>query len=174
LTVIGMKNESQSDFASKGKVMGVGRRSKKKWRREQLILAMLQQPTWQKAAASIGISEVTAWRIRQAPEFRREYLQARREAVSQSLARLQQGSGAAASTLFKIMVDPSNPASTRVQAASRILDHAKSAFELEDLELRVRQLEQMAAGTEVNGGPGAATNLRRQPELSCRCAPRTG
>ena len=65
------------------KGMAIGRHSKKKWQREQLIVAILQQPTWQKAAASIGISEVTAWRIRQTPAFRREYLQARREAMSQ-------------------------------------------------------------------------------------------
>jgi hypothetical protein len=126
-----------------GKIKTIGRRSKKKWRREQLILAMLQQPTWQKASASIEISEVTAWRIRQTPEFQREYLQARRETVSQALARLQQGSSAAASTLFKILLDPNAPASTRVQAAGRILDHATGAFELEDLEVRIRQLEQM-------------------------------
>jgi len=138
-----MKDERLRDSASNEEGMGIGRHSKKKWRRQQLILAMLQQPTLQKAAASTGISEVTAWRIRQTPEFQREYLQARREAVSQSLARLQQGSGAAASTLFKIMVDPNTPASTRVQAASRILEHAKRAVELEDLELRVHQLEQM-------------------------------
>jgi phosphomannomutase len=135
-----MKNENS---VPRQEVMGIGRRSKKKWQREQLILAMLQQPTWQKAAASIGISEVTAWRIRQTPEFRREYLQARREAVSQSLARLQQGAGAAASTLLKIIVDPSNSAATRVQAASRILEHAKQAFVLEDLALRVNDLEQI-------------------------------
>src|SRR5712692_8331766 len=116
--------------------MAISRRSKKKFQREQLILAMLQQPTWQKAAASIGISEVTAWRIRQTPEFRRDFLQARREAISQSLGRLQQGSSAAASTLLKIMLDPNNSASSRVQAASRVLDYAKSAFDLEDLELR--------------------------------------
>jgi hypothetical protein len=67
---------------------GVGRSSKKKWQREQLVIAMLQQPTWQKAAAAIGVSEVTAWRIRQTPEFQREYLQARREALCQSLARV--------------------------------------------------------------------------------------
>ena len=119
----------------------IGRHSKKKWQREQLILAMLQQPTWQKAAASIGISEVTAWRIRQTPEFRRENLQARREAMSQSFGRLQQGSVAATSILLKIMVDPSSPAASRVQAANRILELAKGAFVLEDIELRIQQLE---------------------------------
>jgi hypothetical protein len=115
--------------------------TKKSRQRQQLILSMLQQPTWQKAAASIGISEVTAWRVRQTPEFRREYLQVRREAMSQSLARLQQGSAAAATTLLKIMVDPNNPASSRVQAANRILEQAKGGFILEDLELRIQQLE---------------------------------
>jgi hypothetical protein len=61
--------------------------------------------------------------------------------MSQSLGRLQQGSAAAASTLLKIMVDPNNPASSRVQAANRILEQAKGGFILEDLELRIQQLE---------------------------------
>jgi hypothetical protein len=41
--------------------------------REQLILALLQQPGMEKAAASIGISGVTAWRITKTPEFQEEY-----------------------------------------------------------------------------------------------------
>ena len=143
-----MKDERLRDSAFNEKRTGIGRGSKKKWQREQLILAMLQQPTWQKAAASIGISDVTAWRIRQTPEFRREYLEARREAFSQSLGRLQQGSSLAVSTLLKIMVDPNISASTRVQAASRILDYGKDAFELEDLALRVQRLEQEQKGNE--------------------------
>lgn len=36
--------------------------------REQLILALLQQPSLEKAAAA-GISAVTAWRISKTPEF---------------------------------------------------------------------------------------------------------
>ena len=138
-----MNDQKVGDSGLNEKSVAVGRISKKKWQREQLILAILQQPTLQKAAASIGISEVTAWRIRQILEFQREYLEARRELVLQSLARLQQGSSAAVSTLLKIMVDPNVSASSRLQAASRILEHAKSAFVLEDLELRVRRMEQM-------------------------------
>ena len=38
------------------------------------------------------------------PEFQAAYLQARREAVTQALARMQQGSGAAATVIFKLMV----------------------------------------------------------------------
>jgi hypothetical protein len=111
--------------------------------REQLILALLQQPGIEKAAAAVGISSVTAWRIMKTPEFKEEYRQARREAFTQSLGRLQQAAGAATSTLMKIMVDPTAPAGSRVRAADCVLEHAASALELEDLQVRLARLEQM-------------------------------
>ncbi|MFZ1009235.1 MAG: hypothetical protein WAN65_20500 [Candidatus Sulfotelmatobacter sp.] len=70
------------------------------------------------------------------------YREARREVFSQTVARLQQASGAAAvSTLLKIMVDPKAPASTRVRAADSILNHTKHAIEIEDIQARVEHLE---------------------------------
>ena len=111
--------------------------------REQLILALLQQPGLEKAAAAVGISTVTAWRITKTPEFKEEYRQARREAFSQSLGRLQQAAGAATSTLMKIMVDATAPAGSRVRAADRVLEHAQSALELEDIQVRLARLEQI-------------------------------
>ena len=111
--------------------------------REQLILALLQQPGIEKAAAAVGISSVTAWRITKTQEFKEEYRQARREAFIQSLGRLQQAAGAATSTLMKIMVDPNAPAGSRVRAADRVLEHAQSALELEDIQVRLARLEQM-------------------------------
>ena len=56
----------------------------------------------------------------------------------------RQASGAAVSTLLKIMVDQTAPASTRVRAADSILDHAAKAIEIEDLEVRVSELERAA------------------------------
>ena len=111
--------------------------------REQLILALLQQPGIEKAAAAVGISTVTAWRITKTPEFKEEYQQARREAFSQSLGRLQQAAGAATSTLMKIMVDASAPAGSRVRAADCVLEHAASALDLEDIQVRLAKLEQI-------------------------------
>jgi hypothetical protein len=111
--------------------------------REQLILALLQQPGMEKAAAAVGISSVTAWRITKTPEFKQEYGQARRDAFSQSLGRLQQAASAAASTLIKLMADPSTPAASRVRAADSILEHAHDALELEDLQVRLGRLEQI-------------------------------
>jgi hypothetical protein len=75
------------------------------------------------------------------PEFETAYREARRLAFSQSIARLQQGTSAAATTLLKIMLDVNAPASTRVRAADSVLDHAAKAIEIEDLEARVAALE---------------------------------
>jgi hypothetical protein len=69
-------------------------------------------------------------------------LHTRRAAFSQSIARLQQGSSAAATTLLKVMLDPNSPASTRVRAAESVLNHAAKAIELEDIEARVAALEE--------------------------------
>ena len=121
----------------------MGKSSKKLQQREQLILALLQQPSLEKAAAAIGISAVTAWRIRQTPEFQQEYRQARRAAFSESIARLQHASGAAVSTLLKVMVDQEAPATSRTRAADSVLRHAANAAELEELESRIQSLEQL-------------------------------
>jgi hypothetical protein len=80
----------------------------------------------------------------QVPEFATAYREARRAAFGQSIARLQQASSAAVSTLLKIMVDPNAPASVRVRAADSVLDHSKQAIEIEDVEVRVATLEQAA------------------------------
>src|ERR1700686_3254190 len=115
-------------------VKGTGRGSKRTRQWAQLILALLQQPSLEKAAESVGISRSTAWRIHRTLEFQQEYLQARRDALSQSRGRLQQASSAAATTLLKIMIDPNVPAASRVRAADCVLEHAAEASESEDLE----------------------------------------
>jgi len=124
--------------------MHPGKSSKKTRQRELLIQALLQQPGLEKAATAAGISAVTAWRISQTPEFQQEYRQARREAFSQSIGRLQQASSAAVTTLMKIMVDPTAPAASRVRAADCILDRGAKALELEDMEARISVLERTA------------------------------
>jgi hypothetical protein len=53
--------------------------------------------------------------------------------------------------LIKVMVDTNTPPSTKVRAADSILDHAKQAIEIEDVEVRVAALEQAA---ELSKGGG--------------------
>jgi hypothetical protein len=68
-----------------------------------------------------------------------------RAAHGQSIIRLQQATSAAVSTLLKVMVDASTPASTKVRAAARVLNHSAKAIEIEDIGVRVLALEAAAA-----------------------------
>jgi len=63
---------------------------------------------------------------------------------SSTVARMTVGSTAAVSTLLKVMVDPSTPASTKVRAADSVLSHSAKAIEIEDIEARVSELERAA------------------------------
>jgi hypothetical protein len=111
---------------------------------EEAIAALLTQRNVEEAARATGIATQTLVRWLKVPEFQIAYREARRAAFGQATARLQQACGAAVSTLLKIMIDPASPASTRVRAADSILDHAKEAIELEDIEARVAELEAFA------------------------------
>lgn len=119
-------------------------------KQEEAIAALLSQPNVDQAARVAGVAPRTLWRWLKVPEFQAAYREARRFAFGQSIARLHQASGAAVSTLLKIMVDPSAPASTRVRAADSVLDHGAKAIELEDIEARVAELER-AAGVSKDG-----------------------
>jgi hypothetical protein len=113
-------------------------------RMEEAIAALLTQRNVEEAARSVGISTHTLVRWMKVREFDVAYRDARRAAFSQSVARLQQGSSAAATTLLKIMLDQNTPASTRVRAAECIMNHTMKAIEIEDIEVRVSDLERTA------------------------------
>ena len=108
---------------------------------EAAVAALLTQRNQEEAARSVGIGTATLLRWQKLPEFQDAYRQARRQAFSQSVGRLQQASSAAVSTLLKVMVDASTPASTKVRAADSVLAHSARALELEDMEVRVAELE---------------------------------
>ena len=111
---------------------------------EDAIAALLTQRNVEEAARAAGIGARTLLRWLQLPEFQAAYRQARREAFGQAVARLQQGTSAAATTLLKTMIDPATPASVRVRAAEAIFNHAAKAIEIEDIEARVSDLERAA------------------------------
>ena len=118
----------------------VGHGAKFGRKKEEAIAALLTQRNIEEAARTAGIGTQTLLRLLKVPEFEIAYREARRAAFGQSIARLQQASSAAVSTLLKVMIDPNSPASTRVRAADSILDHAAKAIEIEDIEVRVAQL----------------------------------
>ena len=113
-------------------------------KKEEAIVALLTQPSAEHAARSIGIAPATLLRWMKDAEFDAAYREAKRKAFGQSIARLQQATSAAVTTLLKVMVDPSTPPNTKVRAADSIIDHAAKAIEIEDIEARLTALEQAA------------------------------
>jgi hypothetical protein len=113
-------------------------------KKEDAIVALLSSRSIEDAARACSTPVRTLYRWLAEAEFDAAYRTARRKAYGQSVARLQQASTAAATTLLKVMVDTATPASTRVRAAEHILTHAAKAIEIEDIEARLSALEQAA------------------------------
>jgi hypothetical protein len=119
----------------------VGHGSKFGHKKEAAITALLSQRNHEEAARAAGVSKRTLNRWLKMPEFQAAYREARRAAMFQANARLQQASSAAVSALFKVMVDPGTPASVRVRAADCILSRGNQGLENEDLHVRLAALE---------------------------------
>jgi hypothetical protein len=113
-------------------------------KQEQAVLALLTNQGVDNAARAVGIAPRTLYRWMNEPLFDKAYRKARRDAFGQGTARLQQASGAAVSSILKIMVDQHAAASTKLRAADMVLTHGAKAIEIEDIEARVAALEQAA------------------------------
>ena len=118
-----------------------GHGGKVKRKLEDAVAAMLTQRNVEEAARSVGISIATLMRWQKLPEFQVLYREGRRTVYAQAVARLQQGTSAAAATLLKTMIDPATPASVKIRAAEVIFNHAEKAIEIQDIEARVAALE---------------------------------
>src|SRR5450432_4585046 len=110
-------------------------------RKEAAIVALLSARSVEDAARIANIGPRTLYRWLEDPEFDAAYRSAKRAAFGQALARLQQGSGAAATTMLKIMLDTGTSPSTRLRAADCVFGHAKNAIEIEGIEARLLDLE---------------------------------
>jgi hypothetical protein len=121
-------------------------------KKEEAIAALLTQRNLEEAAKAAGIGTNTLLRWLKVPEFQAAYREARRSAFGQAVARLQQGTSAAATTLLKTMIDAGTPASVRVRAVEAIFNHAAKAIEIEDIEARVTELERSLAESKPGRG----------------------
>jgi transposase-like protein len=117
---------------------------------EDAVAAMLTQRNVEEAARSVGVSTATLMRWQKVPEFQAAYREARRAAYGQAIARLQQGTTAAATTLLKTLIDPATPASVKVRTAEAIFNHAAKAIEIEDIEARVAELERSVGESQAH------------------------
>jgi hypothetical protein len=110
--------------------------------REKAITALLSSNTIEAAAKRAGISKRTLLRWMEEAEFRDAYAKAKREVLRSATAILTRDSGKAAQTLTKIFTGkPTENQSARVSAARATLRLALDAYALEDLDERLRKLE---------------------------------
>lgn len=113
---------------------------------EQRILdTVLATPTRRKAAEVLGVSEATLYRHLREPHMREAERRARLEQLADATATLQKLAAQAAATLAVIMLSQSAPYSARVTAASKLLDMAYRATEIQEIEARLDALERVAA-----------------------------
>jgi hypothetical protein len=117
-------------------------------KKEQAIAALLNHRTTEEAAKAVGIGVTTLFRWLNEPEFHAAYLKARRESVSQAIARMQQAAGAAGITILKLMTDPNVPAAVRLRAAESVYGIAIKGMETEDIEARIAALERAAVESQ--------------------------
>jgi hypothetical protein len=110
-------------------------------KKEAAISALLTQRSIEDAARSIDVAYSTLRRWMRIPDFDAAYRQARHDVMFQSIARLQQNSGAATTTVLKIMVDPAAPPACRLKAAHDVFEIGLRGIEVEDTQARVSALE---------------------------------
>ena len=117
---------------------------------EQAVIALLTARNNEEAAKSIGVTPKTLQRWQKLPEFARAFREVRMTAFRQSIARLQQASAPAVTTLLKVMVDPTAPLAVKARCAYYILDQTRKGVETEDLEMRISDLERDAELAKQN------------------------
>lgn len=114
-------------------------------KQDKAIAALLSEPTIAAAADKLGVNDRQIYRWLEESEFVAAYRAARREAVGQAIARLQQTSSHAVTVLLSLMADRKTPATVRLNAASKVLEFAVKAIELDDIQARLEALEQANA-----------------------------
>ena len=110
-------------------------------KKEQAIAALLSQPSIGGAAKKIGIGEKTLFRWLRLDDFQKEYKNARRQVIDQTIAQIQSVMSEAVQTLLNVMSDDAAPASAKVSAARALLDIGFKVVEIEDLENRIEKIE---------------------------------
>ena len=115
--------------------------------REALLLAaLLAGKTIPEAAADIGASVRTCYRIRARESFQARYRAAKDELLAAAVAALHTHSLSFISTLASIAADTKLRGSERVQASREGIAALYRGIELFDVENRLRKLEQIADG----------------------------
>ena len=90
------------------------------------------------------MSVATLLRWQKLPEFQKEFRKAKRAVHAQAMARLQQATGPAVSTVLRVMSDPQTPPATKMRAGQIVIELSLKFIDQEDILARIEQLEAAA------------------------------
>ena len=110
-------------------------------KKQQALLALLTNPTKEKAAAAAGISSRTLRVYLADPEFQAECKKAFAGMVEDATRQAQQAIAPALSTLRDIVEDAGEGSQFRISAARSILEYSLKLTEQNDIVARLRDLE---------------------------------
>lgn len=110
-------------------------------KQQKALVALLTQPTKEKAATAAGITSKTLRSYLDDPEFRAEYRKAYSELVEDATRKVQQTLDPAVAVLREVMEDGSENGQVRVSAARSVLEYGLKMTEQTDILNRLQDLE---------------------------------
>jgi hypothetical protein len=138
-----------------------GHGEKKTRKLDQFIAAMLNRRTVEAAAEAVGIAASSARRWLKDPVVIQRLAEARRDAMSRAIARLQKAAIEAVDCLCEVQRDGESE-SARVSAARTILEQALRAVELGDELERLDAIERtIKAHNAFTPGPRISVNYEK-------------
>jgi len=128
----------------KGPISMKGHGTKFNRKMEAAIAAILTHKNLEEAAGAAGVSVATLLRWQKLPEFQKEFRKAKRAVHAQAMARLQQATGPAVSTVLRVMSDPQTPPATKMRAGQIVIELSLKFIDQEEILARIEQLEAAA------------------------------
>lgn len=111
-------------------------------KKDKFMRYLLTENTKESAIKRAGVSSTTAYRWLRDSEFNKQLIELRRELMSEVTCQLQKEAMTAVKVLSEIMSDQEAPEYARISAAKSILDNAYKGLELEDVQVRLDQIEE--------------------------------
>ena len=108
---------------------------------ERIILALLEYPTQEQAAAALGISTTTIRRALKRPEFQRHYRAARFQAFGYANGRFSQAGPAAVAKLLQASRNQKASPASRLRASRCLAKHTFEGAQIEDQSARISALK---------------------------------
>lgn len=110
--------------------------------------ALLVNPTIKEAAEEAGIAENTAYKYLNDPEFSKEYTEQKRASLRHVSTRLNDIALRSIAILDEIANDQEQTGASRIRAVEVALNYAYKGMELEDLNNRLTEIENMLEEAE--------------------------